>query len=319
MNLAVELAANRKRGLLLPNPVMAASGTFGYGTEYARFVDIQKLGAIICKGTTLRARRGNPQPRLVETACGVLNSIGLQNIGVKALIRQRAPIWSGWRAPVIVNIAGEHPEEYARLAAMLEDVPGVSGIEVNISCPNVARGGMTFGALPELAAEVTAAVREATTLPMMVKLSPNVGDIVAVAQAVEEAGADAISLTNTFVGMAIDVTRRRPVFANVVAGLSGPAIKPLSLHMVYRVAGAVKASIVGCGGISTASDALEFIMAGAVAVQVGTANFVNPRVCLDIIEGIERFMEEAGIGDIKELVGAARPKGKGGKAPACYT
>lgn len=319
MNLAIELAPSRKRGLPLANPVMTASGTFGYGTEYAKFVDIQKLGAIICKGTTLRARRGNPQPRLVETACGVLNSIGLQNIGVRSLIRQKAPIWAGWQAPVIVNIAGEHAEEYAQIASLLEDVPGVSGIEVNISCPNVARGGMAFGANPVLAAEVTAAVRAATTLPLMVKLSPNVGDITEIAQAVERAGADAISLTNTFVGMAIDVKQRRPMLANVTGGLSGPAIKPISLHMVYRVAGAVKVPVVGCGGISTADDALEFIMAGAVAVQVGTASFVNPRACLDIVEGMQRFMETEGIEDIKDLVGAARPEGGNRQRPACYS
>ncbi|MFH1486774.1 MAG: dihydroorotate dehydrogenase [Chloroflexota bacterium] len=306
LNLAVELAPSRKCGLLLSNPVMVASGTFGYGTEFARFVDIQRLGAIVCKGTTLRPKRGNRQPRLVETACGLLNSIGLQNIGVRALVRNKAPIWADWRVQVIVNIAGEQVEDYARLASMLEGVTGVSGIEVNISCPNVARGGMAFGAKPEIVAEVTAAVREATTLPVLVKLSPNVTDIVEVALAAEEAGADAISLINTFVGMAIDVKSRRTVLGNVSGGLSGPAIKPIALNMVYRVAKAVRAPVVGCGGISTANDALEFIMAGATAVQVGTANFVNPRAGLDILEGIEGFMEEEGIADIKEIVGAAK-------------
>lgn len=306
MNLAVELAPHRKQGLLLANPVMTASGTFGYGTEFAKFVDIQRLGAIVCKGTTLRPRRGNPQPRLVETPCGLLNSIGLQNIGVRALIREKAPIWAGWKVPVIVNIAGERVEEYARLASTLEGVAGVSGIEVNISCPNVARGCMAFGAKPDLAAEVTAAVRAATTLPVLVKLSPNVADITEVALAVEAAGADAISLINTFIGMAIDVKRRRPTLGNIIGGLSGPAIKPLALHLVYRVAEAVKTPVVGCGGISTAEDALEFIMAGATAVQIGTANFVNPRASLDILEGIQRFMEEEGIEDIREIIGAAR-------------
>jgi dihydroorotate dehydrogenase (NAD+) catalytic subunit len=306
MNLSVQLAPKNKKGLLLANPVMTASGTFGYGTEYEHLFDIQKLGAIVCKGTTLESREGNPQPRLAETPCGVLNSIGLQNIGLKDLIREKAPIWASWRVPVIVNIVGETVEDYARLADELDGVAGISGIEVNIGCPNIKAGGAEFGARPESAAEVTAAVKAATSLPVLVKLTPNTDDIVGVAKAVEGAGADAISLINTLKGMAIDLSKRRPLLGDIFGGLSGPAIKPIALYMVYQVAGAVKVPVVGIGGISTASDALEFIMAGASAIQVGTANFTNPKAPLEVLEGIEQFMQKEGIKDIAELVGAAR-------------
>lgn len=305
MNLSVQLAPKNKRGLLLANPVIAASGTFGYGTEYAELIDIQKLGAIVSKGITLRPRQGNPQPRLVETASGLLNSIGLENIGVKALIRQKAPLWAQWQVPVIVNIAGDSIEEYAELAGMLESVPGISGIEVNISCPNVAAGGMAFGTDSGMAAAVTSAVRNRTTLPIIVKLTPNVTDIVPIARAVVDAGADSLTVANTFKGMAINISSRRPVLGNIAGGLSGPAIKPLALHLVYRVAQAVKVPIIGCGGIASAGDALEFIMAGASAVQVGTATFVDPRILTGIAEGIEHFMGKAGLTDLQELIGAA--------------
>ncbi|MFH1003544.1 MAG: dihydroorotate dehydrogenase [Chloroflexota bacterium] len=306
MDLAVPLAPRRRPGLLLANPVMTASGTFGYGTEDDHRFDIQRLGAIVSKGTTLEPREGNPQPRLAETAGGVLNAIGLQNIGVAALVREKAPVWAGWRVPVVVNIAGATVEEYARLAAALDGVPGVSALEVNISCPNVKEGGMEFGARPEPAARVTAAVRAATSLPVLVKLTPNTADIVAVAAAVAASGADAVSLINTLRGMAVDVRRRRPVLGNVTGGLSGPAVKPVALYMVYAVAGAVDVPVVGCGGITTAADAIEFLMAGASAVQVGTAGFANPRAPLDVLEGLERFMAVEGIEDIKSLIGAAR-------------
>ena len=306
MNLTVQLAPGNEHGLRLRNPVMTASGTFGYGTEYSRLFDIQRLGAIVCKGTTLEPREGNPQPRLVETASGMLNSIGLQNIGVDALIKEKAPLWAGWQVPVIVNIAGETIGEYARLASKLEGVAGISAIEVNISCPNIKAGGAEFGADPGPAAEVTAAVRQATSLPLLVKLTPNTADITEVAVAVAGAGADAISLINTLKGMAIDITRRRPLPGNLTGGLSGPAIKPVALYMVYEVAGAVEVPVVGGGGIATAEDAIEFIMAGASAIQVGTASFTNPRAALDVLEGIERFMEKKGIKDIGELTGAAR-------------
>ena len=306
MNLSIQLAPKNQHGLLLTNPVMTASGTFGYGTEYSHMFDIQKLGAIVCKGTTLEPRQGNPQPRLAETASGLLNSIGLQNIGVEALIKEKAPIWASWRVPVIVNIAGETIDEYAKIANELDGVAGISAIEVNISCPNIKAGGAEFGANPKSAAEVTAAVKTATSLPVLVKLTPNTSDIAEIATAVAEAGADAISLINTLKGMAIDTARRRPLLGSITGGLSGPAIKPVALHMVYEVAGAVDLPVIGCGGITTASDAIEFIMAGASAIQVGSASFTNPRAPLDVLEGIEQFMEKEGIKDIAELIGAAR-------------
>lgn len=305
MNLAVELAPGRKRGLLLANPVMAASGTFGYGLELAKTIDIQRLGAIVCKGTTLRARRGNPQPRTVETSAGMLNSIGLQNIGVTTLIRKMAPIWATWQAPVIVNIAGESRDEYAVLARRLDGVPGVAGLELNISCPNLAHG-LDFGTDPQMAADVTAAVRQETTLPVIVKLTPNVIDIAAVARAVVGAGADALTLVNTYPAMAIDVRTRRPVLGWTFGGLSGPALKPIALRLVYLAAEAVDAPIIGCGGIMSSDDAIEFILAGASAVQVGTATFVNPRATLDVLEGIERYLTQEGLQDINLLVGRAR-------------
>ena len=304
-DLSVQLAPHNKRGLLLSNPVMTASGTFGYGTEYAEVFDIQRLGAIICKGTTLKPRPGNPQPRLWETACGVLNSIGLENIGVDALIKQKAPLWAKWKVKVIVNIVGENIEAYGELAKRLDKVAGVSGLEVNISCPNVKAGGMEFGANPKTAAAVTAAVKSKTTLPVIVKLSPNVTDIKKIARTVARAGADAISLINTLKGMSIDTQNRKPVLGNITGGLSGPAIKPVALRMVYEVAQFVDVPVIGCGGIATASDALEFIMAGVSAVQVGTASFSNPRASLDVLEGIERFMKKEGIRNLSEIIGAA--------------
>ena len=306
MNLAIQLAPKHRSGLLLTNPVMTASGTFGYGTEYSHLFDIQQLGAIVCKGTTLEPRGGSPQPRLAETACGVLNSIGLQNIGVNALIKEKAPIWASWRVPVIVNIAGETIDDYVRLAGKLDGVAGISAIEVNISCPNIKAGGAEFGANPESAAEVTAAVKAATSRPILVKLTPNTSDITKIAMAVAEAGADAISLINTLRGMAIDIAKRRPLLGNITGGLSGPAIKPVALYMVYEVAGTVEVPVIGCGGIATASDAIEFIMAGASAIQVGTASFTNPQAPLDVLEGIKQFMEKEGIKDIAELIGVAR-------------
>jgi dihydroorotate dehydrogenase (NAD+) catalytic subunit len=305
VNLSVELAPKCKRGLLLANPVMTASGTFGYGLEMAKELDIQRLGAIVCKGTTLRRRRGNPQPRTVETPAGMLNSIGLQNMGVEALIRDIAPIWGTWRVPVVVNIAGESIEEYARLARRLDGVVGVSGLELNISCPNVATG-MVFGSSPQMTAEVTAAVRRETTLPVIVKLTPNVNDIASVARAAADAGADALTLINTFPAMAIDIKNRRPALGWTFGGLSGPALKPIALRLVYQTAAAVDIPLIGCGGIMSGLDAIEYIMAGASAVQVGTATFVNPRATLDVMEGIERFMQEEGIVGIHQLIGAAR-------------
>lgn len=306
MDLGVELAPRHGRGLRLRNPVMTAAGTFGYGTEPAELLDIQRLGAIVCKGTTIEPRDGNPQPRLVETAAGLLNSVGLQNIGIRALIEEKAPVWAKWQVPVVVNIAGDNAHQYAELASMLEGVAGVSAIEVNISCPNVERGGMEFGADPQAAAQITAAVKAASSLPVLVKLSPNVSDIAHIAHAVAQAGADAVSLINTLRGMAIDKERRRPLLGNIAGGLSGPAIKPVALYAVYRVAQAVSIPVIGCGGIVSASDALEFIMAGASAVQVGTASFTDPHAPLEVVEGIERFMEREGVERLTDLIGIAQ-------------
>jgi dihydroorotate dehydrogenase (NAD+) catalytic subunit len=306
INLKVQLAPKNKRGLILANPVMTASGTFGYGVEYDHLFDIQKLGAIVCKGTTLQPRDGNPQPRIVETASGMLNSIGWQNVGVEALIREKAPVWAGWKVPVIVNIAGATVEEYGKLAARLDKVKGVSGIEVNISCPNVKAGGLEFGSDARSSAMVTEVVKKATTLPVIIKLTPNTNDIVSLVKAVAAAGADAVVLINTLKGMAINIKTRRPVLGNVFGGLSGPAIKPVALAMVYQVASAVNIPIIGCGGITNTNDAIEFIMAGATAIEIGTVNFFNPRAPVEIIEGIEKFLRSERIKDINLLIGTAR-------------
>ena len=306
IDLSIQLAPSHPKGLLLANPVMTASGTFGYGIEYSEIVNIQRLGAIVCKGTTLNPREGNPQPRLVETASGILNSVGLENIGVEAVVREKAPVWDKWQVPVIVNIAGETIDEYKEVALKLEDVPGVSGIEVNISCPNVASGGMEFGTNPKSAAEVTRAVKSVSSLPIIIKLSPNVTDIGEIASAVCEAGADAITLINTLRGMAIDINRYQPSLGNTIGGLSGPAIKPIALYMVYKVAGIVNVPIIGCGSIHCADDALEFLMAGASAVQVGTANLTSPQAALDILDGLEQFVKKENIKELKAIVGKAR-------------
>ncbi|MGE5618453.1 MAG: dihydroorotate dehydrogenase [Sphingomonadaceae bacterium] len=313
VDLSVELAPSRKEGLRLENPVMVASGCFGWGTEYAGLIDIQRLGAILSKGTTLRPRKGNPMPRLVETPAGMLNAIGLQNIGVRRVIAEKAPIWATWKVPVLVNVAGEDVEEYCECARLLDGVPGVAGIELNVSCPNVRAGGAVFACDPGAAADVTAAVRRATTLPLMVKLSPNVGDIADIAVAVEEAGADCISLINTLVGMKIDLRRRRPFLGNATGGLSGPAVRPVAVRMVYQVAQAVRIPIVGLGGIASTEDALEFLMAGASAIQVGTAIFIDPTTPLRIIDGLARFMEKEGMSRLSELVGVANPHFLGAK------
>ena len=305
-SLAVELAPTAKRNLPLANPVMVASGTFGYGVEYAKVFDVQRLGAIVTKTTTLAPRRGNLPTRIAETPSGMLNSIGLQNIGVAALIRDMAPVYAAWRVPVIASILGSTVGEYAEVAARLEGVPGIAALELNISSPNAQRGGMEFGQDPETAAAVTLGVVRATTLPVIVKLTPNVADPRVVARAVVEAGAHALCVGNTIQAMAIDIRSRRPVIAATFAGLSGPALKPVALRQVYQVAGAVDVPIIGCGGIANATDAIEFLMAGATAVQVGTATFTNPLAPIEILEGIERFCREQGLADIREIIGAAR-------------
>ena len=305
MDLTVDLAPQRPGKLVLQNPVMTASGTFGYGTEYEGLFDIQRLGAIVCKTATRHPREGNPPARIAETPAGMLNSIGLQNVGVEAVISDKAPQWASWRVPVIVNIAGESPEEFGEMAAMLDGVPGIAGLELNISCPNVA-GGLDFGQDPSLAKAVVGSVRRATVLPVIVKLTPNVDDVVPIAVAVEEAGADAVSLINTLVGMAMDVRGRRPILGTITGGLSGPAIKPVALAWVYRVAGAVQVPVIGIGGIRSAEDAMEFILAGASAVQVGSVSFVEPTAALDILEGLEAWCQEQEVERVAELIGAGR-------------
>jgi len=304
--LSLQLAPRSSKGLVLENPVIAASGTFGYGTEYCELIDIQKLGAVVCKGTTLMPKKGNPQPRMVETTGGLLNSIGLENIGIDAVIRDKAPVWAKWRVPVIVNIAGETMNEYVQIATRLEGVPGVSGIELNISCPNISGGRIEFGVNPKVAAELTSQVKAVTSLPLIVKLSPNVTDIKEIALAVEEAGADAITLINTVKGMAIDLNQRKPYLGNIIGGLSGPAIKPIALYMVYEVARIAHIPLIGCGGIRCATDALEFIMCGASAVQVGTVNLHNPYAILDILEDMRDFIKSKGISNLSELIGTAQ-------------
>jgi dihydroorotate dehydrogenase (NAD+) catalytic subunit len=313
-DLTTELAPAHPQGLRLRNPVMTAAGTFGYGTEYADLADIQRLGAIISKGTTLQPRVGNPALRVVETAAGMLNAIGLQNPGIDELIRQRAPIWAKWTVPVIVNIAGETLQEFVALASKLEGVAGVAGIELNISCPNLRAGGSVYGSDADIVAETTAAVRQTSSLPLIVKLSPNVPDPRPIARAAAEVGADAISLINTLTGMRIDIHTRQPLLANVTGGLSGPAIKPIALRMVYEVAQELRdgingrpVPIIGIGGIATVEDALEFLMAGATAIQLGTINFVNPRAGLEIIDGLQRFLRRHNLPNLQPIIGAALP------------
>ncbi len=306
MNLAVDIAAG-KRSLTLANPVMVASGTFSYGVDYANVFDIQRLGAIVSKTTTLRPRAGSPTQRIDETPAGMLNSIGLQNIGVEKLIRDMAPVWERWRVSVIVSILGSTVDEYGECAAALDGVAGIAGLELNISSPNAQQGGMEFGQDAAVAAAVTAACVRATTLPVIVKLTPNVTDIVAIARRVVDAGAGALCVINTLQAMSIDARARKPRIARTFAGLSGPAIKPVALRMVWQVAGAVGVPVIGCGGIATGTDAVEFLMAGASAVQVGTATFRNPLAPIEVLDGIERFMREEGVEDVRELVGAARP------------
>jgi len=292
--------------LQLPNPVLTASGTFGYGREFSSLVNLNRLGGIIVKGISLEPRPGNPPPRIAETACGMLNAIGLENVGVERFIKQKLPFLRKVNVPVIVNILGDSVDEYARLAGRFSGVEGVDALEVNISCPNVKKGGVTFGTVPKMAAAVTAAVHEATDLPVIVKLSPNVTDITVIARAVEDAGADAVSLINTLLGMAIDIRSGKPKLGNVMGGLSGPAIKPVALRMVWQVARAVSIPVIGIGGIGTAEDALEFFLAGATAVQVGTANFYQPSATLEIIDGIRRFLKEQKKNSIHEIIGRVR-------------
>jgi dihydroorotate dehydrogenase (NAD+) catalytic subunit len=311
MKLAVNLAPHRPGGFWLANPVIAASGTFGYGTEYADLIDREQLGAIVSKAVALTPRAGNPMPRLYETPAGLLNAIGLQGIGVERVIAEKAPLWASWRVPVIVNVVGESIAEFCGVVERLSGVAGVAGFELNVSCPNV-EGGTLFGDDPQLAADLTQAVRQRTDLPLLVKLAPTAPDVIAVARAVAAAGADALVVANTWPGMAIDLTTRRPVFPGGGGGLSGPAIRPLSLRLVYLVAGAVALPVVGCGGVATAADALEYLMAGACAVQVGTMTFREPSAMLAILAGLREFGEREGLRELADIIGAAQPRPVGG-------
>ncbi|MCX5874777.1 MAG: dihydroorotate dehydrogenase [Deltaproteobacteria bacterium] len=290
-------------GLVFKNPVLTASGTFGYGKEFAPYVNLHHLGGVVVKGISLEPRRGNPPPRIVETAGGMLNAIGLENVGLDRFITEKMPYLRGIGTRVIVNILGDSLEEYQTLGQRLSEVEGISALEVNISCPNVKKGGVAFGTDPAMAEAVTRAVCAHSTLPVIVKLSPNVNDIAQIARAVEAGGAQAVSLINTLLGMAIDVRSRRPRLANIVGGLSGPAIKPIALRMVWQVAQAVKIPVIGIGGITTTEDALEFLLAGATAIEVGTANFVNPRASQDIVEGLGRYVTDNRLDGISEVIG----------------
>ena len=290
-------------GIELQNPVMTASGTFGYAREFDHLLDLNRLGGIIVKGLSLLPTKGNPPPRIVETACGMINAIGLENVGIERFITEKLPFLQRLSPPVFVNIYGKLEAEYRQLAARINAVEAIAGIEVNISCPNVKAGGMAFGVDPQAAFQVIRAVREQTAKPVMVKLSPNVTDITEIATAVEEAGADSISLINTLSAMAIDIHTRKAKIANIIGGLSGPAIKPIALRMVWQVAQKATIPIIGIGGIMTFEDALEFLIAGATAVQVGTANFVNPHTTTEIIDGIQAFLTERGIRRVRDIIG----------------
>ena len=300
-DLSVELC-----GLKLDNPVVPASGTFGYGNEFREFYDINILGSFSFKGTTRDARFGNPTPRIAECTAGMINAVGLQNPGIDAVIAEELPrLRTFFHKPVIANISGFSVEEYAYCCERIDREEGIGLIEVNVSCPNVRHGGMSFGTSPECAAEVTRAVKAVTTKPVYIKLSPNVTDIVAIARACEEAGADGLCLINTMLGMRIDVQRRKPVIANVMGGFSGDAVFPVALRMVYQVAGACGIPVIGCGGVSSARDVIEMMMAGATAVEVGAANLKNPYICKEIIEALPSEMERLGIERLADIVGCA--------------
>ena len=290
--------------LELANPVMTASGTFGYGTEFADFVDLDKLGGVIVKGTTLHHREGNPYPRMAETPSGMLNAVGLQNQGVVYFCEHIYPTIKDYKTRMIVNVSGSAVEDYVATAERINALENISAIELNISCPNVKQGGMAFGVTAKGAAEVVSAVRKAYDKTLIVKLSPNVTDITEIARAAEGAGADSVSLINTLLGMAIDAERRRPVLSTVTGGMSGPAVKPIALRMVWQVAKAVSIPVVGLGGITNATDAIEFLLAGASAIEVGTANFMDPAVTGKIVDGINEYLDRHGFASVKDIIGA---------------
>ncbi|MBR5983297.1 MAG: dihydroorotate dehydrogenase [Bacteroidales bacterium] len=293
-------------GLKLKNPVLTASGTFGFGLEYADFVDLERLGGFIVKGTTLNPREGNPYPRMAETASGMLNAVGLQNKGVDYFCKETYPQLKDLKTNVLVNVSGSCIDDYVETARRIGELPNIPAIELNISCPNVKEGGMAFGTDPKSAGEVVSAVRKAYGKHLMVKLSPNVTNIVSIAKAVEDAGADSVSLVNTFLGMAIDVRTRRPKLSTITGGMSGPAIKPIAVRMVWQVAHNVKIPVCGLGGIVTAEDAIEFLLAGASCIQVGTANFLYPDATVRVLDGIELYCEKYGVKDISELIGGMK-------------
>jgi dihydroorotate dehydrogenase (NAD+) catalytic subunit len=307
----VDLSVDLGRGLVLENPVLVASGTFGYGIEYGDVVDVQRLGAICCKGTTLKPRIGNPTPRVTETPAGMLNSIGLQNPGVDAGIDKYASVWQGWRVPVIVNVAGESIGDYVEVTRRLEGVPGIAAIELNISCPNVGKGGIQFAIDAEAAASVTAAVRRATDLPLLVKLSPNIADVRPIARAIADAGADALTAVNTLSGIAVAPSRERPLLGNIYGGVSGPAIKPIALRVVYEVSQVVHIPVIAIGGVTELGDALDYLAVGAVAVQVGTAIFADPTIPVRIIDGLAEECRRRGLASYRPLIGTALPKKPG--------
>ena len=290
-------------GLKLANPVLTASGTFGYGIEYQDFVDLSGLGGVIVKGTTLEPREGNPYPRMAETAQGMLNCVGLQNKGVDYFCRHIYPQIKDIRTNMIVNVSGNSPEDYAECAARINELDGIPAIELNISCPNVKHGGMAFGTTTEGAASVVKAVREAYKKTLIVKLSPNVTSITDIALAVQDAGADAVSLINTLMGMAIDIEKRKRILSIGTGGLSGPCIKPVALRMVYQVAHAVRLPVIGLGGICDAKDAIEFLLAGATAIEMGTANFLDPTISVKVAQGINEYLEKHGFASVKEIIG----------------
>ena len=292
------------RGLAIKNPVMTASGTFGYGLEYGDFIDLNRLGGVLVKGTTLHPRQGNPYPRMAETPSGMLNAVGLQNKGVDYFCEHIYPTISGYDTAMIVNVSGSQVEDYIETAEKINALEGIPAIELNISCPNVKEGGMAFGVTCAGAASVVREVRAVYDKTLIVKLSPNVTDITEIARAVEAEGADSISMINTLLGMAIDAEKRRPVLSTITGGLSGPAVKPIALRMVWQTAQAVKVPIIGMGGIASAKDAIEFLLAGASAVEVGTYNFVDPSVTTQIVDGIEEYMRRHGFTDIQDLIGA---------------
>ncbi len=298
-DLSVEFA-----GLKLKNPLMPASGTFGYGEEFAPYLDLNNLGAIVTKGLSLNPKAGNPTPRIAETVSGMLNAIGLQNVGVNAFIEHKMPFLRQFDTPVIVNFFGNTQEEYGEVAARLDEVPGVDALEMNISCPNVKHGGIVFGTDPQAAYDVISTVRKRMKKPLIVKLTPNVTDIRITAKAAEDAGADVLSLINTITGMSVDVRTRKPRIANIIGGLSGPGIRPIAVRMTHQVVQTVKIPVIGIGGIMRAEDALEFLIVGAKAVQVGTANFVDPNAMQTILDGLESFCVDQGIDDVKSLIGS---------------